>query len=341
MTEDCQRSTDDCGLPTNGCRLSTKVSVIICCYTMERLKDISQTVESVLGQSVKPHEVILSVDHNEWLYQTLRFRFRDAEYGTPDKPLRLVHNTGISGISATRNLGIHTAIGDLIAFIDDDATAEKNWLAILVRSLLRNRSAAVVGGKCILVWPEDKRRPVWFAEELDWLVGGTHKGMHVLPGGEVRNVSGCNMVAIKEDLEKVGLFSTRIGAVAGYLRGAEEAELCLRLAEALPDKVVLYDAEAIVQHKVHRYRVSLKYLASRSFQEGFSKAKLEKLLRIEKALASESYYLRYLLLTSIPQRLRYFYKKGSLPQAGAIIISIAATGAGYVRGKVRHQRSGE
>jgi hypothetical protein len=44
------------------------------------------------------------------------------------------------------------------------------------------------------------------------------------------------------------------------------------------------------------------------------------------------------LFTSLPERLKHFYKKGSLLQAGAIIISIAATGAGYLVGRVRELR---
>jgi len=43
------------------------VSVIICAYTEERLKDIHEAVDSVLAQTLKPHEVILAVDHNQGL----------------------------------------------------------------------------------------------------------------------------------------------------------------------------------------------------------------------------------------------------------------------------------
>ena len=49
----------------------TTVSVIICGYTTERLKDIHEAVDSVLRQTLKPQEVIVAVDHNEELFQRL------------------------------------------------------------------------------------------------------------------------------------------------------------------------------------------------------------------------------------------------------------------------------
>jgi len=48
------------------------VSVIICAYTLVRLKDIHEAVESVLAQTHGPHEVIVAVDHNEELYHRLK-----------------------------------------------------------------------------------------------------------------------------------------------------------------------------------------------------------------------------------------------------------------------------
>ncbi len=49
-----------------------KVSVVICAYTAERLKDIREAVASVLAQTLKPHEVIVAVDNNEDLFQKLK-----------------------------------------------------------------------------------------------------------------------------------------------------------------------------------------------------------------------------------------------------------------------------
>ncbi|MBN2075010.1 MAG: glycosyltransferase family 2 protein [Dehalococcoidales bacterium] len=112
---------------------SLMVSVIICCYTMERLNDIVEAVESMLTQTLQPFEIIVAVDNNEELFQYLvRTRFPDT---------KIILNTKARGFSQTKNLGILEAKGNIVAFIDDDAFAEKTWLEKLTKSfLLKNTS---------------------------------------------------------------------------------------------------------------------------------------------------------------------------------------------------------
>src|SRR4030042_3014780 len=53
------------------CMTNARVSVIICCYTLNRLKGVRDTVHSVLVQNLSPGEVIVSVDHNPQLLEIL------------------------------------------------------------------------------------------------------------------------------------------------------------------------------------------------------------------------------------------------------------------------------
>jgi hypothetical protein len=216
--------------------------------------------------------------------------------------------------------------------MDDDAIANKEWLEKLIEPL-QNPKVMVVGGKVILDWPEGKR-PGWFPEELDWIIGGTYKGLP-LQGKEVRNVSSCNMASTSDIFKSVDYFNPNIGSVGGKRRGAEEAELCLRLKQKIPQAMIWYKPEAIVYHKVPPQRLTFRYLISRSYQEGFSKAKVQKFhQQTKQILSTENSYLRYLLLKSIPERLARFYHKESLPQIAAILVCIAATGVGYLVGRI-------
>lgn len=337
-----------------------KISVIICAYTTDRLKDIHEAVNSVLDQTLKPCEAIIAVDHNEELYQELAETYKGSANLNESLsiPFKLILNTGTRGLSETRNVGIRAAVGEIVAFIDDDALAEKDWLENLVEpffprsdpetrrnSLVTDRDSAnlskperrvvAVGGRAIPLWHNDKR-PSWFPEELGWIIGCTYKGLPV-SGDEIRNVPGCNMAFVKDIFHRVGFFRTELGRTGETKGVAEEPELCLRIKHRMPDSLILHKPEAIIYHKVPSRRLSLKYIIQRSYDEGFCKAKVRRLSSFtsQNPLSTESSYLRYLLFKFLPERLRHFYKKGSLSQAGAVITSIGATGLGYLVHRLR------
>lgn len=300
-----------------------KVSVIICAYTMERLNDIHEAVNSVLTQTLKPHEVILAVDHNEELYQKLK--------GELPSEVKMVLNNGKTGSAETRNVGIRSSAGDIVAFLDDDAISQEDWLEHLIENY-RDPNVVAVGGHIVSVWSDG--RPYWFPEELDWILGGTYKG-YTEAQTQIRNLLWPNMSFKREVCNHIGFIRTEIGALGKKSRSGDETEFCMRIKHHLPNAIILHEPNAIVHHKVLPHQTSLKHLITRSYNEGFYKAELEKTSAnlAQNPLSTESSYLRHLLLTAIPERLRYFYHKGSLSQAGAIMISTVVVGAGYVVGK--------
>jgi O-antigen biosynthesis protein len=302
------------------------ITVIICCYTIDRLEDIRAAIKSVMTQTCKPKEVIIVVDHNKELFNILSAEF---EY-----PVNVVTNDGVRGTSETKSIGISSSTGEIIAFLDDDAVAAKDWLEQLA-SCYRDPQVIAAGGKAIPVW-RDKKRPVWFPEELNWIVGCTHKGPPN-KSREIRNLIGCNMSFRREAFDKAGVFNSKVGRV-GKIQGAgEEAEICLRIKHAMPDNLIIYNPDAIIYHKVHSWRVTWKYLIQRSFDEGLSKYLVSKMFlkSANSPLSTENSYARYLLLTAIPMRFYSFYKNGNLPQALAMILSVVAAGAGYIKGKIK------
>lgn len=304
--------------------LSVKVSVIICCHSTERIEDIRQAVQSAVDQTLSSCEVIVAVDHNQELLEKLGAELPHS--------VKMVLNTGEKGISGTRNAGVESATGDLITFIDDDQIAKEDWLEQLLKHY-SEESALAVGGRIIPLW--ESSRPWWFPQELDWIVGGTYKGMPETRG-QVRHVWTGNMYFRKEILQQVGLFRTGLGR-AGSAGQGEDTEFCLRIRAKIPHAVILYEPDAIMYHKVPWQRGRLKYVVSRSFDVGFSLAQITKSHRFELQVPSstERTYLRYLLTTALLERIRRLYKPQPLAQIGAIMISIAATGMGYLVGSVR------
>ena len=319
---------------------SFMVSVIICCYTLERLNDIVEAVESVLTQTLKPLEIIVAVDNNEELYHYLRKkRFPDT---------RIILNTQARGFSQTKNLGILKAKGNIVAFMDDDAVAEKTWLEKLtnpfspVKSIpdeySSQKNIVATGGTTIPRWSQGAP-PSWFPEELYWAVGGTYKGLPLFEN-QMRNVMGGNCAIRKDVFPKTGLFGTQFGRV-GDTGVAEEAEFCLRLKTHLPDSIILFEPEAVIYHKVPASRSSLSYLKKRAFDEGKSKGRLAGFNHAKSVrwLKTENSYLKYLLFSAIPNRLKSFYRKDSLPQIFAIVVTISATLMGYICGRIKGLRT--
>lgn len=304
------------------------VSVVICAHTMERLKGIHEAVNSVLAQTFKPHEVIVSVDHNEELFRKLKSDLKPEA--------KVVFNDGPhKGSSATDNVGVSFATGDIIAFTDDDAIATLDWLEHLVESY-SDPLVVAVGGKAIAVW--EIGRPKWFCEELDWTVGCTWKG-HPEHRIQVRNF-GFNNASIKRQvLDKVGLLPAETGRISNSGTGFE-SEFFLKLKFQIPDAVVLYEPRAVVYHKVPPERARLKYVLQRCYNEGYHKARIGRRCAnmSVKPLSVEISHLRYLLLTSIPERMNGFIRPAHLIQVATIMVSLAAFGAGYLKGRASSRK---
>ena len=300
-----------------------KVSVIICTYSLERLKDTIEAVDSILQQTYPFLEIIVAVDHNEKLLQVLKQRF--------PKKVSFAFNNEVRGLSDTRNAGVLKATGDIIAFMDDDGIADRNWLNALV-SNYESPDVIAVGGKLVPVWEKD--RPWWFPEELDWIVGCTYKG-HQQEKTEVRNLIGCNMSFRRVLFDRIGNFKPTIGRLGKVPLAGEEMEYCVRLQAAFPQGKIIFDPEAIVHHKVDKQRERFKYILKRSYGEGASKSIINKSIDKGKILSTENTYLKYLFLKSIPWYLgKSFLLKNpvqNISKALAISTAIMATGLGYLR----------
>ena len=121
-------------------------------------------MDALAHQTVPPLETILVVDHNETLLARARDEFPDV---------RVLDNPRTGGASGARNTGIAQAKGSIIAFVDDDARPEPDWIEQLLAAY-DDPAVMAVGGVASPVWPT--RRPDHLPPELDWIVGCTYQG---------------------------------------------------------------------------------------------------------------------------------------------------------------------
>lgn len=301
----------------------TKVSVVVCTYSEERFDYVVGCIGSLKKQTLQPFEIILVLDKDKALI--------DFYEGRMPTDVKIVVSNGF-GLSNARNAGVKNAEGDIVAFIDDDAIADEKWLENLVKNY-EDPLVLGVGGLIKPLW--ESKRPSWFPEELDWIVGCSYKG---LPENKaiIRNPIGCNMSFRKGVFEKAGYFSTDIGRVGSKLAAHEDTEFSIRMTEKIPGHKILYEPAAVVRHRVPKSRANLKYIARRSFAEGVSKATFShqkpnptSVLHVEKD------YLRHLLSTGIPSRLIRGYKPENISQTLTLLLSTSLVLFGYFLGRYR------
>ncbi|MFC4505424.1 MULTISPECIES: glycosyltransferase family 2 protein [Streptomyces] len=310
------------------------ISVVICVYTEDRWADILAAVASVRAQSHPALETLVVVDHNPELQDRL-----EREYKETDE-VRVVPNAGPRGLSAGRNTGIAASYGEVIAFLDDDATAERDWLRRFADPYSDPRVLAV-GGRAEPVWSSG-RRPAWFPEEFDWVVGCSYRG---LPPGRVRvrNILGGNASFRRSAFDIVGGFATGIGR-DGSKRpmGGEETDLCIRLTRARPDAILLTDDRAVIHHRVPEAREHFAYFRTRTYAEGLSKALVARSVGTDKGLESERHYAGRVLPAGVARGLRdqFLARPGGARRAGAIVAGVLTAAGGYVVGSVRARRNG-
>jgi GT2 family glycosyltransferase len=306
----------------------TAVSVVVCAYTEARWEALRAVVGALADQTLEPAEVVVVIDHNPDLLDRVR---RDLP-GVTARP-----NATRRGLSGARNTGVTAASSPIVAFLDDDALPARDWLARLVAPYA-DADVMATGGRCEPDWLAG--RPRWFPEEFDWVVGCTYRGLPEQPA-EVRNPIGASMSFRRVALDATGVFREDMGRVGRIPLGCEETELAIRLRRLLPSSRIMYVPQAAVSHLVPAERGRFQYFLARCHAEGISKALVTSAAGSGHALASERRYTYGILPRGA---LRGFIDalRGDitgLARAGAIVVGLAVTVLGYVRGSLLRGRS--
>ena len=300
------------------------VSVVICAYTEARWSDLCAAVESVRRQTLPPREIIVVIDHNPDLAQRANELLPGAV---------VIENVQPRGLSGARNSGLAAARAAIVAFLDDDAVAAPEWLERLCAGY-SDGNVLGVGGAIEPLWWNDKR-PSWFPEEFDWVVGCTYRGMPAALA-PVRNLIGCNMSLRREVFAEVGGFRTGIGRINALPLGCEETELCIRVGRRWPQGKLLYQPGAKVSHRVPATRGRWGYFCSRCYAEGLSKAQITRFTGFQAGLSSERRYVACALPLGVLRSCGRAVARGEgagLTRAAAIVVGLALTVAGFAKGK--------
>lgn len=300
------------------------VSVVVCTWTGARRHELREAVESVRRQTRPPLETIVVVDHDPELLARVRSELPDAVV-TPNREGR--------GLSGARNSGLALAHGEIVAFLDDDAVAEPDWLRMLVREYDDERVLGV-GGAIVPIW---EKRPGWFPAEFGWVVGCTYKGLP-RERAAVRNLIGASMCFRRKLFTELGGFRSGIGRIESRPVGCEETEFCLRAAQAHPDGRFVYQPLALVHHRVPARRARWRYFLARCYGEGLSKALVVRAAGVGRGLAAERSYAAYALTSGFGSALLAaltLRDRSGFLRAAAIAAGFSAATAGFCLGQLR------
>jgi glycosyltransferase involved in cell wall biosynthesis len=199
---------------------SLKMSIVIC--TVAGNQRLIRAVRSAMRQSLPRHHFeIIVVNNNvdttsnrDYLKRYIPSFFRSSNCRIVDCPLQ--------GLSFARNAGIAEARGEIICFLDDDAVADRRWLAELWSVYTAHPNAGVVGGhaKLNISRPRPKvLKPGW---EKYWSQYITeYRGVTELKKWW-QSPWGVNWTARREALLRIGGFRGRYGRVGKNFWGGEE-----------------------------------------------------------------------------------------------------------------------
>jgi hypothetical protein len=308
------------------------LSVVVCTYDQERRPLLEHALEALKRQEQPATAVIVVVDHNPGLLGELR----------ADHPqLAVVPNDMQRGLSGARNCGLALAATPIVAFLDDDAVPQLDWVARLAQAYGAAGGPHIlgVGGTIVPSWV--RGRPSWFPAEFDWVVGCTYLGARTDPG-PVRNMLGANMSFRTGELRRIGGFREGIGRIGTVPLGCEETEACIRMAREFPGGQIRFEPTARVHHHVPAERADWRYLLRRCWAEGLSKAHVSALAGRSAALASERDYATRTLPRAVARSLGESARSlqlAPLGRAAAIIAGLMVTTAGFVAGRRAAARS--
>jgi glucosyl-dolichyl phosphate glucuronosyltransferase len=284
------------------------LSIIITSYTMERLKDVFELLDSIKAQTYPHVETIFVAERS----RELGYKVRTYAEEKGILNVKVVFNEGEPGLSSARNLGIKNTSGEIIGFVVDDAILAQDWAKELVSTFIHQDSAVGVTGQALPLWEDDSMS--WFPTEFYWIIGCTAwYGQDKMT--KTRNLWGMNMAFRKEVFQLCGLFSPSLGLWGGDKVGwnkppGDENEFSLRVKRET-GKNLFYNPRAIIKHKIRKKSYTFKLIAKEAYRIGLSRAILRHAYKgsqqSEDNLRIEGMLLRRIFTRLFPGILRSFF----------------------------------
>lgn len=225
--------------------MTAPLTVTVVIITYARPHYVTECLEHLGHLSTAPSQVIVvdaSVDTRT--RELIAERFPHVRY--------LRNDLGRGTMSESRQIGLAAATGDIVAFIDDDAYVDREWLDRLV-DVYRDPTVSGVGGRA------DNGRE---GEETE----GIGSVGRLLPNGDLtgyfaadpgRRIEVDHFLGANQSYRRSALLA--MGGIRGNYPGTclrEESDTCLRLKQA--GHRLIYAPDVLVRHVAAPYQIGGK-----------------------------------------------------------------------------------
>ena len=243
---------------------SFRFSIIFCTYNRE--KYIYKALESIASQDYPRYrcEIVLinnnSTDSTEELCRIFREKHPDISFTYCVEKQQ--------GLSYARNRAIRESRGQLLVFVDDDATVFPYYYLDAYDDFFGRYPAELVAGGPIIPYYE-VTPPKWISHYTEVLLTAyLYKGEKVIPFKHGRFPGGGNACYRAEVFEKFGLFNVELGRKGYSLFSAEEKDFFSRLFA--DKKKVWYVPRAGIYHYIPDQKLTEAHFRKLTYSIGVS-----------------------------------------------------------------------
>lgn len=304
--------------PAAGPALSATAAIC----TRERPDDLMRALAALAA--LDPPAPVLVIDNCPATDQTRRVVERFAGVRYVMEPAK--------GLDNARNRALREAQTEIVAFIDDDAVADRHWLSAILRPFADPEVGCVTG----LTMPYELENAA--QEEFERLAGFSKRGFlrrhfrmprtHPLATGSIG--AGANMAVRRSIIGRIGLFDPALDAGTPTQSGGDH-EFFTRVLRA--GYAIVYEPAALNWHR-HRRTPDEVLKAVHGYGVGVY-AGWTRLLLVDGEWGVLRRAVGWALYEQIPNLLRSLLRPGSAPPRAVVLAEIR----GCLKGPAAYLRS--